>query len=111
MKPIWLCSECGADSGVYDSRPSPKGFIIRQRKCLTCDYRWATYEVTDIGDLAAVRKGMMDVARALGEAFVALNEIAPKPAVKRWKRHKGLKRDAVSLPPVAVDGEIGSGIA
>lgn len=101
MKPIWLCSECGADSGVYDSRPSPKGFIIRQRKCLTCDYRWATYEVTDIGDLDAVRLALAKARYAVEEAFTALSEIAPKPKVKRWNCHNRLNQDKV--PPALLD--------
>ena len=44
------CPKCGGASGVYDSRPpgmnfNASGFLVRRRKCKSCDYRWATYEV------------------------------------------------------------------
>lgn len=85
MTPVGQCEECGADSGVYDSRASPKGFILRQRKCLSCDHRWPTYEVRDEGDLAEVREKLVAVSLALSEAFSAIAAIRPKPKVRRKK--------------------------
>lgn len=39
-----LCPECGLDSKVYDSR-SRRRSVWRRRECLTCKYRWSTFEV------------------------------------------------------------------
>jgi transcriptional regulator NrdR family protein len=47
MGNVWECSACGADSEVYDSRPSGKGFIRRGRKCLKCGQRWTTAEISE----------------------------------------------------------------
>lgn len=85
MIPVGECEECGADSGVYDSRASPKGFILRQRKCLSCDHRWSTYEVRDEGNLADVRKKLIAVSLAVSEAFTAIAVIYPKPTPRRRK--------------------------
>jgi transcriptional regulator NrdR family protein len=47
MMDVAHCEKCGSDSGVYDSRMSPKGFIRRMRKCVSCGFRWTTYEVRE----------------------------------------------------------------
>ena len=37
------CPHCGGDSRVTDSRPNGPA-RKRRRACLTCPYRWSTYE-------------------------------------------------------------------
>lgn len=83
MTPVWVCEECDGDSGVYDSRTSPKGYILRQRKCLKCDARWSTYEVRSEGDLSTLRNKLADVSRELSEAFALLSMVSPKPTTRR----------------------------
>jgi transcriptional regulator NrdR family protein len=41
------CPECRKlETRVVDSRPSyERGSIRRRRECLSCDYRWSTFEV------------------------------------------------------------------
>ncbi len=39
-----ICPVCGGDTMVCDSRPKPET-VFRKRKCLSCDHRFATYEV------------------------------------------------------------------
>lgn len=41
-----LCTKCGGDSQVKDSRPRPNGVIRRRRQCKTCHFSWSTEEVT-----------------------------------------------------------------
>ena len=40
------CRQCGSlhNSKVYDSRERGTT-MLRRRKCLSCEYRWATFEV------------------------------------------------------------------
>lgn len=66
------CDECGSDSSVYDSRKSPRGFILRQRKCLSCGFRWSTYEVRDDPEFR--------------QAIETLSSYFPKPTVRRRPR-------------------------
>jgi len=41
-----LCSECNSDSDVTDSRPRESGMVYRRRKCVKCEHRWSTMEVS-----------------------------------------------------------------
>jgi hypothetical protein len=66
---VSACACCGDDSKVYDSRPSPKGFITRQRRCVSCGLRWTTYEV---GDSYEFRR-----------AIEILSSFFPKPVHRR----------------------------
>ena len=50
------CPECGFDeSKVIDSRPTD-GKIRRRRECLSCKYRFTTYEVVENTPLMVVKK-------------------------------------------------------
>jgi transcriptional regulator NrdR family protein len=40
-----LCTECGGDSEVIDSRPRPNGVIRRRRRCKSCKFAWTTEEL------------------------------------------------------------------
>lgn len=42
------CPQCGAENNslVINSRPHPL-FVKRRRECLTCGYRFTTYEVIE----------------------------------------------------------------
>lgn len=39
-----ICSKCGANSRVTETRHY-KGQLRRRRRCVTCDYRWTTIEL------------------------------------------------------------------
>ena len=39
-----MCPICGEDSAVKDSRVSPDGKIVRQRKCMKCGTYFETIE-------------------------------------------------------------------
>lgn len=41
---VRTCPECGGDTIVYDSRPTVTGDVVRNRKCLSCGYRFQTRE-------------------------------------------------------------------
>lgn len=37
---------CGGETCVMDSRPSPHGRILRRRRCMSCNRRFSTYEIS-----------------------------------------------------------------
>ena len=44
------CSVCGGKTEVLDSRPSSVGgsrAVRRRRKCMSCPYRFSTYEIEE----------------------------------------------------------------
>lgn len=43
------CQQCGKETEVIDSRPSPTS-IRRRRRCLSCDYRFTTRESSSPDD-------------------------------------------------------------
>ena len=49
-----ICSH--DDSKVIDSRPTESGTIRRRRECLSCKYRFTTYEVIEVIPLLVVKK-------------------------------------------------------
>lgn len=58
MQPTLICSKCGSQMvAVIDGRVSPDGVFKRRRKCLNCDARYNTYEITerDYEELARVK--------------------------------------------------------
>lgn len=44
MSDIRMCTRCGAQSDVIDSRPRQLGFH-RRRECPSCNRRWSTMEI------------------------------------------------------------------
>lgn len=47
------CPKCGyTDSKVIDSRPTETSNIRRRRECLSCQYRFTTYETYELSDTA-----------------------------------------------------------
>ena len=48
MNDVRECPKCGAidNSIVIDSRKNPDGAIRRRLKCLSCDGRYTTFEIT-----------------------------------------------------------------
>jgi hypothetical protein len=44
-----ICPKCQGESAVIDSRPVRLS-IRRRRKCLSCPYRWSTFEVMFLGE-------------------------------------------------------------
>ncbi len=41
------CEKCGGKTSVVDSHPIQNNQIRRRRKCLSCDFRFNTFELTD----------------------------------------------------------------
>lgn len=61
------CPSCNSRKNqVYDSRPHD-GTIKRRRRCLSCDERWSTFEVSE-----ATYAAIVDLDALLGEAASAL---------------------------------------
>ncbi len=51
------CPKCGyIDSKVVDSRPTEDGSIRRRRECLSCQYRFTTYEVFETTPVVVIKK-------------------------------------------------------
>ena len=52
------CVQCGNQTDkVIDSRPSKDGASIRRRRvCLSCDYRYTTYETIERTELRVIKK-------------------------------------------------------
>jgi len=51
------CPVCGSeDLKVVDSRPTGESAIRRRRECLSCKYRFTTYEVIEVVPLFVVKK-------------------------------------------------------
>ena len=51
------CPVCGCiDSKVIDSRPTESSTIRRRRECLSCKYRFTTYEVIEMVPILVVKK-------------------------------------------------------
>ena len=51
------CPKCGFyDSKVIDSRPTDEGSIRRRRECLSCQYRFTTYEVCETTPIMVIKK-------------------------------------------------------
>ena len=42
---VKVCSRCGADSEVTESRVKPDGTVRRRRQCVECGFKWTTIEV------------------------------------------------------------------
>lgn len=59
-----VCSECGGESSVKDSRPA-SGTIRRRRRCDKCGLNWTTFEI----DREAILK-----LRAASRLFTAMEE-------------------------------------
>jgi len=80
------CIQCGAiDDRVIDSRSSKDGTTIRRRRqCLTCGYRYTTYEQIERTELRVIKSG--------GE----------REALNREKLFRGLVK-ACEKRPVSMD--------
>lgn len=63
-----ICPKCKSKSKVYDSRPTKDGTIRRHRKCLKCNHRYATIEVS--ADIKNVVKTQV-VAKPVQKQVVA----------------------------------------
>ncbi len=51
------CPVCGCpDSKVVDSRPTEHSTIRRRRECLSCKYRFTTYEAIEVTPLVVIKK-------------------------------------------------------
>lgn len=59
------CPKCHLGTAVVDSRPTGET-IRRRRRCITCDYRFSTFEVPveEVQDLDAAKK-MNEIREAL----------------------------------------------
>jgi len=42
-----MCAECGATSHVLETRMDERNWVWRRRECLSCNYRWKTYEIPE----------------------------------------------------------------
>jgi transcriptional repressor NrdR len=53
------CPSCGSlDTQVKDSRPTEDSAVIRRRRvCLTCNFRFTTFERVQLRELVVVKKG------------------------------------------------------
>jgi hypothetical protein len=72
------CPACGhPDSTVMDSRSSPAG-LRRRRRCLSCQHRWTTIEVSGeaMQRLLTARALLEEVEEALVAALASLAELA-----------------------------------
>ena len=52
------CPSCGSlDTQVKDSRPTEDSSVIRRRRvCLTCNFRFTTFERVQLRELVVVKK-------------------------------------------------------
>ncbi len=51
------CPICGCtDSKVVDSRPTEHSTIRRRRECLSCKYRFTTYEAIEMTPIVVIKK-------------------------------------------------------
>ncbi|MGM9648099.1 MAG: transcriptional regulator NrdR [Eubacteriales bacterium] len=51
------CPNCGCmDSKVIDSRPTENSAIRRRRECLSCKFRFTTYEAVEVAPLFVLKK-------------------------------------------------------
>lgn len=78
-----ICPKCSNETTVFNSRDREEGRIIyRRRRCLTCDFRFTTYEAPDEAITgAAPEAGLivsLDAAR-----FGPIQRDAQRAAVKR----------------------------
>jgi transcriptional repressor NrdR len=58
------CPSCGSlDTQVKDSRPTEESAVIRRRRvCLTCNFRFTTFERVQLRELTVVKKNGQRVA-------------------------------------------------
>lgn len=43
-----ICRKCGSETHCIDSRDSKGNSIRRRRECVSCGYRFTTYEISDV---------------------------------------------------------------
>jgi transcriptional regulator NrdR family protein len=92
VKPLTFeltCPSCGkTDISVYDGHPSTPTIYRRRRRCLSCQYRWVTYEI-NIDELAFIIDGVFARSTLVAKMIKVLeNEMtgAPPEVRKRKKR-------------------------
>src|SRR5664280_2340181 len=51
------CPSCGSlDTQVKDSRPTEDSAVIRRRVCLTCNFRFTTFERVQLRELTVIKR-------------------------------------------------------
>lgn len=83
---VKTCVDCGGNTLVIDSRPTPQGGVLRKRKCPDCGYIFTTIEVEEsmfdnyelleeIKELRAQNKKLRDKVHKIKSVLDVLTEL------------------------------------
>lgn len=88
------CPMCMGKTKVIDSRPS-HDVVRRRRKCLACQYRFTTFEITaEAGGQTGASVYLPDALESLSRAMRNISEAqetmaAVKTLQEKMEKHKG----------------------